>query len=77
MALAAVTAATLFGCNAPAPSIREGNANSVQIDYGGDIATAWPLARRHCAQYERVPRLAETGDGDNGIENASFDCVRP
>jgi hypothetical protein len=67
------------GCNAPNPNIREGNADSVEIAYGGDLATAWPLARKHCAQYERVPRLAETGTGagDNGIDLASFECIRP
>lgn len=67
-----VAAATLAGCTAPQPVVREGSADSVQIDYSGDPGSALPLARRHCAQFERVPRLAEA-DG----EIARFDCVRP
>ena len=46
-------AAALAACNAPKPNIREGDADTVQVTYGGDVATAWPLARKHCAQYER------------------------
>ncbi|HEV8678340.1 MAG TPA: hypothetical protein VGQ90_03105 [Stellaceae bacterium] len=62
----------LTGCTGPHPSIREGNAISVEIGYSGDIASAWPLARKHCAQFERVPRLV-----DPGLDRAIFDCVRP
>ena len=69
-------AAALAACNAPAPNIREGDADTVQISYGGDVATAWPLARKHCAQYERVPRLADIGAGENGLDLANFDCIR-
>jgi hypothetical protein len=67
----------LAGCNAPNPNIREGSAESVQVSYGGDVATAWPLARKHCAQYERVPRLSDTETGENGLDLANFDCIRP
>jgi hypothetical protein len=70
-------AAALAACNAPKPNIREGTADSVEVSYGGDVATAWPLARKHCAQYERVPRLLQTDAGENGLETANFDCVRP
>jgi len=49
----------------------------VQISYGGDVASACPLARKHCAQYERVPHLADIGAGENGLDLANFDCVRP
>ena len=69
--LGGLAAALLFGCSAPAPVVREGSADSVQVGYGGDVATAWPLARRHCAQYERVPHLVEAG-----ADLAVFDCVR-
>jgi hypothetical protein len=73
-----VAAAALAACNAPHPNIREGDADSVQITYGGDVATAWPLARKHCAQYERVPRLADIGVSEGGgMVLANFDCVRP
>ena len=56
----------------PGPFVREGNANSVEIGFSGDMSNALPLARRHCAQFERVPRyLMPTEDG--GV----FECVRP
>ncbi len=64
--------AALCGCNGPHPFVRKGDANSVEISYGGDPASALPLARQHCAQYERVPRLV-----DAGVGLAIFDCVRP
>jgi hypothetical protein len=73
LALAAGAAgAALSGCTASHPSILKGDANSVEVSYGGDVASALPLARRHCAQFERVPRLV-----DAGIDLALFDCVRP
>ncbi len=65
-------AAALSGCSAPHPAIRSGDANSVEVSYAGDVASALPAARRHCAGFERVPRLAETG-----IDTAIFACVRP
>ena len=43
----------------------------MQVEYGGDVASAWPLARRHCAEFERVPSLRET---DGNV--ATFDCVK-
>jgi hypothetical protein len=56
----------------PGPFIRESSADAVEIGFSGDVANALPLARRHCAQFERVPRyLMATVDG--GI----FECVRP
>jgi hypothetical protein len=67
----ALAAALLAACTGPAPTVREGDAASVQVEYGGDVASAWPLARRHCAEFERVPSLRET---DGNI--ASFDCIR-
>jgi hypothetical protein len=55
----------------PGPFVREGNAASVEIGFSGDVSNAMPLARRHCAQFERVPRyVAPTLDG--GL----FECVR-
>jgi hypothetical protein len=62
----------LSGCTAPHPAIRSGNVNSVEISYAGDVASALPVARQHCAQFERVPRLV-----DPGLDVAVFDCVRP
>ena len=34
----------------------DGQADGVIIQYFGDLAETLPLARDHCAQYERVPR---------------------
>ena len=62
--------AALSGCTAPHPAIRSGDANSVEVSYGGTVASALPLARQHCAQYERVPRLVNTG-----ADLAVFECV--
>ena len=70
-------AVALAACNAPDPNIREGDAETVQVSYGGDVATAWPLARKPCAQYERVPRLADVGVSASGLDVANFDCIRP
>ncbi len=73
LALAASAAgAALSGCTAPHPIVLKGDANSVEVSYGGDVASALPLARRHCAQFERVPRLL-----DAGADLAVYDCVRP
>ena len=77
MLAASLASAALSGCNAPKPNIREGDADSVQVSYGGDVATAWTVARKHCAQYERVPRLADIGVGENGLDLANFTCVKP
>ena len=63
--------AVLSGCTAPHPAVRTGDANSVEVSYGGDVASALPLARRHCAQFERVPRLT-----DAALDIAIFDCIR-
>jgi hypothetical protein len=71
----ALTGAMLAGCGAfggSGPFVREGNADSVEIGFSGDASNAMPLARKHCAQFERVPRYVQpTLDG--GI----FECVRP
>jgi hypothetical protein len=76
LALMSGAAVMPAGCSAPKPNIREGNADTVQVSYGGDVATAWPLARKHCAQFERMPRLADTEIGENGLDLANFDCIR-
>jgi hypothetical protein len=64
--------ATLCGCSGPHPYVRNGDANSVEITYSGDPASALPVARQHCAQYERVPRLVNAG-----VDLAMFDCIAP
>jgi|GEM_PF-3518855 len=50
------------GCLKSKPVLLEGDVNGVQITYGGDINDTIPVARAHCAQFERVPRLLETSD---------------
>ena len=71
---AAALALALCACTLaqPNPVIRKGDADSVEILYSWDPQSALPLARQHCAQYERVPRLR-----DAGADIAVFDCVRP
>jgi hypothetical protein len=66
-----VSSAAVSGCTAPHPYVREGNANSVEITYSGDVASTLPLAARHCAQFERKPQLT-----DAGTDVAIYDCVR-
>jgi hypothetical protein len=72
IALLIVASAAMAGCGGPHPFVAEGDAKSVQVNYYGDVATTWPLARQHCARYERAPRLNYSGDGI-----AAFDCVAP
>jgi len=60
----------LFGCTGAHPFVREGGANSVEVTFSGNVANALPLAREHCARYERVPRLVAS-EADLAI----FDCV--
>lgn len=64
--------AALTGCMTTTAFVREGDADSVSVGYGEDVAAAWPLARRHCAQFSRVPRLV-----DAGLNIANFKCERP
>ena len=61
-----------FGCSGPKPILLEGNANSAQVGYYGEIEGATIVARQHCARYERVPRFLEAQE-----DVAYFDCVRP
>ena len=68
-ALSAV--AFLAACTGPSPFVRAGDANSVEVGYSGDVEAALPIARRHCAQFEKVPRLV-----DAGANVAAFNCVR-
>lgn len=78
LAFAASAAGALSGCAGPHPAIRSGDANSVEVIYGGDAASALPLARQHCAQFERVPRLVSTGpDSGGSADTAVFNCVPP
>jgi hypothetical protein len=66
-----VAAGILAGCVAPKPYVREGNAESVEVSYSGDVASTLPAARAHCARFERVPYLVQ-----NTVDLAEYDCVR-
>jgi hypothetical protein len=68
--LSAALIAPLAGCNGPHPFVRDGDSTSVDVYYSGDVATAWPVARAHCARYERVPQYV-----DAALGLASFKCV--
>ena len=57
--------------SAPAILVR-GDAKSADVAYRGDLAAATAIARRHCARYQRVPRLLGADIG-----TAYFNCVRP
>lgn len=60
----------LVGCTRPHPYVREGDRKSVQVTFYGTPDSALPVARQHCAGYDRVPRLT-----DAGPDIAYFDCV--
>ena len=66
-----VAAGILAGCVGPKAYVREGNADSVEISYGGDIASTLTTARAHCARFERVPHLVQ-----NTVDLAEYNCVR-
>lgn len=65
--------AALAGCAAPPHDVvMQGNADGVIISYTGDLALTLPLARRHCAQFERAPVLHQSTDS-----NVVYFCVKP
>jgi hypothetical protein len=68
----AMLACLLFGCVQAQDVAMRGNANLVQINYVGDVADTLPLARQHCAQYERIPVLHETKP-----DYVIYFCVKP
>jgi hypothetical protein len=65
-----VAAVILAACTGPSPFVRAGDASSVEIGYSGDVDATLPLARRHCAQFEKTPLLV-----DAGANIAVFQCV--
>jgi len=78
MLVTSTAGTALSGCTGPQPLVLKGDANSVEITYPGDAASALPLARQHCARYERVPRLVNAGpDLGASADTALFDCVPP
>jgi hypothetical protein len=59
-------------CAGPKPFLLQGDSRSVQIGYGGNVESATPIAKQHCAQFERIPRFLEAQENV-----AFFDCVLP
>jgi hypothetical protein len=72
LAATLLAAAALSGCAGPQPAIIEGDADSVEIRYAGDVERTMLPAKQHCARFARVARLR-----DPGLDVAVFDCVRP
>jgi hypothetical protein len=60
--LMALAIGSLLGaCTTPPQDAAiQGNADGVIIRYVGDVADTLPIAKQHCARYERVPVLHET-----------------
>lgn len=63
--------AALAACTGPQPHLRQGDADSAEVQYSGDVETALPIARQHCASFEKVPQLRDAGE-----DTAIFDCVK-
>jgi len=62
----------ISGCTGPKPLLLQGDANSAEVSSSGNLDDATLVAKKHCAQYERVPRFSEAAGNI-----AYFDCVRP
>src|SRR5215471_12122266 len=68
LALAALTA----GCTLPhEDAAMRGTADWVLVSYAGNISDTEPIARRHCAQYERQPVFMQTKEN-----SALYRCVK-
>ena len=50
----------------------QGTADWVLISYAGDLSDTLPIARRHCAQYERQPVLRQSKEN-----SVLYMCVKP
>jgi len=72
ISLLVLTGSIIAACSASKPFLLQGDADSAQVGYGGNIEDTTLVAKKHCAQYERVPRFL---DAQENI--AFFDCVRP
>ena len=63
----------LAGCGGgPKPFLLSGDAQRAEIGYAEDPATTLPLAKAHCAAYERQPRLLQAQQNI-----AYYQCYRP
>jgi hypothetical protein len=62
----------LAGCAAPQPFLLDGDAKSAEVGYSADPAATLRVARLHCAEYQRVPRLLQAQ-----ADVAYYQCIRP
>ena len=63
--------ALLAGCTLPhQDAALRGGPDGVDIGYAGDLNETLPLARQHCARYERGPVLREAKEN-----HAYYACV--
>ena len=62
--------AALSGCEHHDVAM-QGNADRVLVSYVGDLSETQPIARKHCAQYERTAVLLAAKDN-----TAVYACVR-
>ena len=72
ISLLVFTGSIIAACSGSKPFLLQGDADSAQVGYGGNVEDATLVAKKHCAQYERVPRFLEAQENI-----AFFDCVRP
>jgi hypothetical protein len=66
---AVVAGASVVGCS-PRAFLLQGDDKSAEVGYANDVATAMPVAAKHCAGYGRVPELVS-----QDMDTAYFDCV--
>jgi hypothetical protein len=71
-AAALLCASLVAGCTAPKPILLDGDAKGAEIGYAMDPAATLPVAKLHCAEYERVPRLLQAQNN-----TAYYECIRP
>jgi hypothetical protein len=62
----------LAGCSGPKPFLLSGDAQRAEVGYATDPTTTLPLAKAHCAAYERVPRLLQARQNI-----AYYQCYKP
>jgi hypothetical protein len=55
-----ILGAVLSGCLTPQPLLQNGDVNSAEVVYSGDLAGTLPIASRHCASHERVARMVDS-----------------
>jgi hypothetical protein len=62
----------LAGCAAPKPFLLDGDWKSAEVGYAMDPAATLRIAKLHCAEYERIPRLLQAQ-----ANIAYYECIRP